>query len=215
MRRHHLGFDETSMYIPPHFRESDPETLADFIDAHSFGALTSVADGKPFASHVPFVYDPVERTLWAHLARGNPQWRHFAAAPEVLVMFLGPHGYISPTWYVTPGVPTWNYAAVHVYGTARAVDDVDATARHVEHLAARYEQGRASPWVPSYERQRLAGIVGVEIRITEVQGKFKLSQNRPAADRANVVAELAAHGNDNDTALARLVEAAAPVAPVA
>jgi len=194
------------MYIPAHFCEDDPNTLADFIDANAFGTLTSVADGKPFASHVPFLYHRAERTLSAHLARANPQWRHFAAAPEVLVMFLGPHGYISPTWYRDAGVPTWNYTAVHVYGTARVVDDVDATARHVESLAARYEQGSESPWVPRYERQRLGGIVGVEIEITEIQGKFKLSQNRSAADRASVVAHLAAHGTDNDTALARLIE---------
>jgi transcriptional regulator len=194
------------MYIPAHFREDDADTLAHFIDAHSFGTLTSVADGKPFASHVPFLYHRAERTLSAHLARANPQWRHFAAAPDALVIFLGPHGYVSPTWYAQPGVPTWNYTAVHVYGTARVVDDADVTARHVERLAARYEQGSDSPWVPRYDRQRLAGIVGIEIRITEIQGKFKLSQNRPAAERARVAAHLAAHGTDNDTALARLIE---------
>ena len=123
-------------------------------------------------------------------------------------MFQGPHGYISPTWYVEPGVPTWNYAAVHVYGRARAIDDPVLTARHVERLAERYERGSAEPWVPSYDPRRLAGIVGLEIRIGEMQGKFKLSQNRSAEDRARVAARLEASGTDNDAALARLVAAA-------
>jgi transcriptional regulator len=200
------------MYIPPHFRESNPDTLAAFLDAHAFGTLTTVADGKPFATHIPFLYERAENAWWGHVARANPQWRHFAASPDVLVMFLGPHGYVSPTWYASPGVPTWDYTAVHVYGTARAVDDPERTAKHVERLAARYERGSASPWVPSYDPRRLAGIVGVEIRIEEIQGKFKLSQNRSAEDRARVVARLAATGADNDAELARLVAAAAPAA---
>jgi transcriptional regulator len=196
------------MYIPQHFRETDPDTLAAFLDRHGFGTLTTVADGRPFATHIPFLYERAENVLWGHVARENPQWRHFAPSPDVLVMFLGPHAYISPTWYATLGVPTWNYTAVHVYGTARAVDDPALTARHVERLAARHERGSASPWVPSYDPRRLGGIVGVEIRIKEIQGKFKLSQNRPAEDRASVVARLAATGADNDAELARLVAAA-------
>ena len=196
------------MYIPQHFRENDPDKLAAFLDAHAFGTLTTVAEGKPFATHIPFIYERAENVLWGHVARANPQWQHFTDSPDVLVMFLGPHGYISPTWYATPGVPTWNYTAVHVYGAARAVDDPAQTAKHVERLAERYERGSESPWVPSYDPKRLAGIVGVEIRIKEIQGKFKLSQNRPTADRANVVARLAATGTDNDAELARLVAAA-------
>ena len=193
------------MYIPSHFRESDERVLADFIDAHAFGTLVTTDRGAPFASHLPFLNDREGRTLHAHVARGNPQWQQIAAAPDVLVMFVGPHGYVSPTWYAEPGVPTWNYTAVHVYGRARAVDDAAATGRHVEKLAARFERGSAAPWVPSYEPKRLLGIVGIEIRITEIQGKFKLSQNRSAEDRARVVARLESTGSDNDAALARLV----------
>jgi len=193
------------MYIPGHFRESDERVLAEFIDAHAFGTLVTIERGAPFASHLPFLHDRDARTLHAHVARANPQWQHLAASPDVLVMFVGPHGYVSPTWYAEPGVPTWNYTAVHVYGRARAIDDAAATGRHVERLAARFERGSAAPWVPSYDPKRLAGIVGIEIRITEIQGKFKLSQNRSAEDRARVVARLEATGTDHSAALARLV----------
>jgi transcriptional regulator len=197
------------MYIPNHFRETDQSTLAELIEANSFGTLITLADGRPFASHVPFLYERAANVLHAHVARANPQWQQLGTTREVLAIFQGPHGYISPTWYAEPGVPTWNYAAVHVYGTAVTVDEPAAVARHVEALAARFEHGSPKPWTPSYDPKRLAGIVGLEIRITEIQGKLKLSQNRSAADRAGVIAQLAASGTDNDVALARMMEAAA------
>ena len=193
------------MYIPSHFRESDERVLAEFIDAYSFGTLVTVEGALPFASHLPFLHDREGRTLHAHVARGNPQWQHIAANADVLVMFQGPHGYVSPTWYAKPGVPTWNYTAVHVYGRARVLDDAAATGRHVEKLAARFERGSAAPWVPEYDSRMLSGIVGIEIAIGEIQGKFKLSQNRSAEDRTRVVARLEASGADESTALAKLV----------
>jgi len=193
------------MYIPSHFRESDERVLAEFIDAHAFGTLVTSDRGPPFASHLPFLHDREARTLHAHVARGNPQWRHIGTNPDVLVMFQGPHGYVSPTWYAEPGVPTWNYTAVHVYGRARVLDDVAATGRHVEKLAARFERGSEAPWKPDYDPRRLQGIVGIEIAIGEIQGKFKLSQNRSAEDRARVAARLAAFGTDESAALAKLV----------
>jgi transcriptional regulator len=193
------------MYIPSHFRETDERVLAEFIDAYAFGTLVTVEGARPFASHLPFLHDREGRRLHAHVARSNPQWQHIAANADVLVMFQGPHGYVSPTWYATPGVPTWNYTAVHVYGRARALDDATATGRHVEKLAARFERGSAAPWVPEYDARMLSGIVGIEIAIGEIQGKFKLSQNRSAEDRTRVVARLEAGGTDESTALAKLV----------
>ena len=193
------------MYIPSHFRETDERVLAEFMDAYAFGTLVTVEGARPFASHLPFLHDREGRTLHAHVARGNPQWQHIAANADVLVMFQGPHGYVSPTWYAKPGVPTWNYTAVHVYGRARALDDAAATGRHVEKLAARFERGSAAPWVPEYDARMLSGIVGIEIAIAEIQGKFKLSQNRSAEDRTRVVARLEAGGTDESTALAKLV----------
>ena len=193
------------MYIPSHFRESDERVLAEFIEAYAFGTLVTVERGRPFASHLPFLHDREARTLHAHVAHGNPAWQHVADNPDVLVMFQGPHGYVSPTWYAKPGVPTWNYTAVHVYGRACVLDDAAATGRHVEKLAARFERGSAAPWAPDYDPRMLAGIVGIEIAIGEIQGKFKLSQNRSAEDRERVVVRLEARGGDESTALAKLV----------
>jgi transcriptional regulator len=195
------------MYTPKHFEVTAPDTLAAFVEAHSFGTLITAPEGRPFASHVPFLLDREHGVLHCHLARANPQWQQVTAMSEVLVIFLGPHGYVSPTWYTDPGVPTWNYTAVHVYGTARLIDDAAHTARHVEALAAKFERGSASPWVPDYDPRRLGGIVGIEIRIRSIEGKFKLSQNRSAADRAGVIAQLRASGRAHDAELARLMDA--------
>jgi transcriptional regulator len=197
------------MYIPKHFEQTDERALWDLVDEHSFGTLLTVVDGQPFASHLPFLSDRAARVLHCHVARANPQWQHLASSSRVLAIFAGPHGYISPTWYEEPGVPTWNYAVVHAHGEARIVDDIEHTRRHVEALAARFEHGRAAPWVPDYDARRLAGIVGIEVRVGKLEGKFKLSQNRSAADRANVVAQLTASGSDNDAALAHLMTGAA------
>jgi transcriptional regulator len=198
------------MYIPKHFEQSDEATLYDFIDAHSFGTLIATVAGRPFASHVPFLVDRAARRLFCHVARGNPQWQQIAASPGVLAIFAGPHGYISPTWYVDPGVPTWNYAVVHAYGNARCVDDAAHTRQHVEALAAKFERGNASPWVPDYDTRKLAGIVGIEIAVSTLEGKFKLSQNRSAADRTRVIATLAESGREADAELANLMAAAQP-----
>jgi transcriptional regulator len=198
------------MYIPKHFEQNDDTTLCDFIDAHAFGTLITTGDARPFASHVPFLLDRKARKLHCHLARPNPQWQHVAESAEVLAIFTGPHAYVSPTWYVEPGVPTWNYAVVHVYGTARCVDDAAFTRAHVETLAAKFERASAAPWVPDYDVRRLQGIVGIEIAIAGFEGKFKLSQNRSAADRSGVMARLTESGRDEDAALARLMAAAAP-----
>ncbi|HEY9181794.1 MAG TPA: FMN-binding negative transcriptional regulator [Gammaproteobacteria bacterium] len=195
------------MYTPKHFEVTSPETLAAFVDAHAFGTLITAPEGRPFASHVPFLLDSEHAVLHCHLARANPQWQQLAAAPEVLVIFLGPHGYVSPTWYTDPGVPTWNYTAVHVCGAARVVDDPKHTARHVEALAEKFERGSASPWVPDYDPRRLGGIVGIEVRVRSIEGKFKLSQNRSAADRHGVIAKLRASGRERDAELAGLMDA--------
>lgn len=198
------------MYIPKHFEHDDERTLWDFIDTHSFGALLTVVDGRPFVSHLPFLATRDARLLHCHVARANPQWQQLVGSAQVLAIFSGPHGYVSPTWYVDPGVPTWNYAVVHAHGAARVIDDLEHSRRHVEALAAKFERSRAAPWVPNYDPRRLAGIVGIEIRVDTLEGKFKLSQNRSAADRAGVVTQLTASGHDNDLELATLMTAMAP-----
>ena|SRR5688572_4073363 len=199
------------MYTPKHFEQEDPGALWDFIDEHAFGTLLTVADGRPTLSHLPFLPDRDAGVLHCHVARANPQWRELARSSQALAIFMGPHGYVSPSWYADRGgVPTWNYAVVHVHGEAAAVDDADRTREHVEALAAKYERGRAAPWVPEYDVRRVAGIVGIEIRVARLEGKFKLSQNRSAADHARVVAELSRSDRAEDAALARLMMAVEP-----
>ena len=198
------------MYTPKHFEQSDQRTLWDFIDAHAFGTLLTLVDGRPTVSHLPFLPDREAQVLHCHVARANPHWREIARSPDALAIFAGPHGYVSPTWYAERGgVPTWNYTVVHAHGLAQAVDDAERTRKHVEALAAKYERGRAAPWVPDYDTRRLTGIVGIDLHVSRLEGKFKLSQNRSDVDRARVVAELAASGRDEDAALARLMTAAA------
>ena len=196
------------MYIPKHFEETDERALWRFIDEHSFGTLLTIADGRPFASHVPFLVDRDAKRLHCHVARANPQWEQLASSSAVLVIFAGPHGYISPTWYAERGgVPTWNYAVVHAAGEAHSVDDAEHKRRHVEALAAKFERGLREPWVPEFDVRRLAGIVGIEVRVGKLEGKLKLSQNRSAADRAAVVAQLEATGRAEDAVLARAMAA--------
>jgi transcriptional regulator len=197
------------MYIPKHFEQTDERTLWELVDEHAFGTLLSVVAGEPFASHVPFLADRAAGVLHCHVARANPHWQHLASSPHVLAIFAGPHGYVSPTWYSElGGVPTWNYAVVHAHGTAAIIDEQEHKRRHVEALAAKFERRRAAPWVPSYDTRRLAGVVGIEIKVGRLEGKFKLSQHRPAAESARVIAQLAASGRDDDAALARLMRAA-------
>jgi transcriptional regulator len=194
------------MYLPNHFSDDDPQRLADFIDDNSFGALLTVDEGRPFASHIPFIYDRDPGILLGHVARANPQWRHFANGSGVMVIFQGPHAYISPSWYLTPGVPTWNYAVAHVYGSAQAVHEPEKIAHIIERLTEIHERTHDSPWRPTYDPRMLGAIVGIEIRVREIQGKFKLSQNRSAADEAAVISRLESSGNENSAAVARLMK---------
>lgn len=194
------------MYVPAHFSEDDAEKLARLIEENSFGMLVTVAEGRPFASHIPFLYESDKKVLRGHVARANPQWRHFSVNTEVMVVFQGPHGYISPSWYRAPGVPTWNYAVAHVYGRARALEEADAIKPIVEALTQKNESHNARPWVPTYDVRMLSAIVGVEVTVSEVQGKFKISQNRSAADRTAVIEQLEASGSEADLALAALMK---------
>jgi len=142
--------------------------------------------------------------LRGHVARANGQWRHFEPGGPALAIFTGPHGYISPRWY-QPGasVPTWNYEAVHIYGTARALDGAAALRPILERLAAQYDPGWSMAALPAdYVAKMTRAIVGIEIAISRIEAKRKLSQNRPAADIAGVIAALEASGSDSDRALA-------------
>jgi transcriptional regulator len=182
------------MYIPTANRVEDPVRIAEVISENSFATLITVHDGTPFATHLPLLFHPDQGeagTLVGHVARANPQWQHFDGTREVLVIFQGPHAYISPTWYQTqPTVPTWNYVAVHVYGVPRVIDEDAAVAALLQKLVAHYEAGLPEPWsgdLPAeYAEKMRRGVVAFEIAITRVEGKFKLGQNKPAADMFGV-----------------------------
>jgi transcriptional regulator len=200
------------MYIPTAFRAADRAALYDLIERHGFGTLVTVRDGAPFATHLPFLLDRGRGVLLGHVARANPHAAALAGA-EALVIFRGPHAYVSPSWYATaPAVPTWNYAAVHVYGTASLLDEPRLTDL-LERLVRQYESGRPRPWAmdlpADYRQKMLRGIVGFEVPLSRVEGKFKLNQNRPAEDRAGVIEALAA-GSAEERALAEFMTRFAP-----
>ena len=133
------------MYLPPYFAEDDQEILYSVIRENNFGLLVTTTDGAPLASHLPFLLEG--DTLVAHMARANPQWEAFESGAEVLCVFHGPHGYVSPNWYANKkSVPTWNYVAVHVYGAPRIVDDPAVALAMQERLVAAHEAGSPTPW---------------------------------------------------------------------
>ncbi len=176
---------------------TDEATLHDFIAAHGFATLISNGDGDLFATHLPLIMSHVNSRsiLQGHIARANPHWRYLADNTRVLAIFTGPHSYISPTWYATaPAVPTWNYAAVHVYGTARVIDDCESLARLLDQLIATYETPLPNPWsgeLPAEFKSRLMkAIIGIEIEVERLEGKFKFGQNRSLEDQRSMLANL-------------------------
>ena len=203
------------MYIPNSFREDDPALLHDLMRRYNFAALVMQHAGAPFATHLPFIVDSTRGphgTLLAHMARANPQWRDFADGREALVIFQGAHAYISPAWYETmPSVPTWNYAVVHAYGVPRVIEDRDQLYTLLESLVDTHEAARTPPWrmelSGDYLDRMMRAIVGFEIEITRLEGKLKLSQNRPEADRRRVVAELVASGDPLSVDVAEMMDA--------
>ena len=186
------------MYIPEAFREDDLNTLHNLMREYSFATLITQHEGTPFASHLPFILDAQRGsngTLLAHMARANPQWHDFDSEQEVLVIFQGPHAYISPSWYeVQLSVPTWNYAVVHAYGMPRLIEDGPELYQLLKILIKTHEAQFETPWsfqLPDdYLQKMMRGIVGFEIEITRLEGKFKLSQNRTESERENVIAAL-------------------------
>jgi transcriptional regulator len=196
------------MYLPKHFEESRPEALHELIRAHPLGMLVTLNDAGLQANSVPFILDADPAggpgILRAHVARANPLWRETRSDVEALVVFQGPQAYISPGWYPSKAehgkvVPTWNYVTVQARGTLRAIEDADWLRAFVTRLTTRHEAVQARPWAVTdapadYIDTMLRAIVGIEIPLTALTGKWKVSQNRPAADRAGVVAGLNAMG---------------------
>ena len=206
------------MYLPKHFEETRIEVLHGLVHAHPLGALVTLTSGGLDANHIPFEIDPEPApfgTLRGHVARANPLWRDFSRDVEALVIFQGPDTYVSPAWYPTKAetgkvVPTWNYAVVHAHGTLRAIDDRAWLRDFVTMLTNRHESGRRDPWKVTdapddYIDKQVGAIIGLELSITRLVGKWKMSQNRPAADRQGVVDGLRREGGDSGAAIADLV----------
>jgi transcriptional regulator len=201
------------MYIPSAFRIEDAAKLAAFIRRHSFATLITHDGTAPFASHLPMLFHPetgARGTLVSHMARANPQWRHFAAGGEALAIFHGPHSYISPSWYQTaPAVPTWNYAAVHACGVPAVISEPERVVSLLQETVSAYEAAFERPWpgdLPADYRDRLMqAIVAFEMPVTRIEGKFKLGQNRSAADTEGVFDALSRSGDAGSLALAQLM----------
>ncbi|HJW07097.1 MAG TPA: FMN-binding negative transcriptional regulator [Rhodanobacter sp.] len=199
------------MYMPKHFAETRAEVLHGLIRDHPFATVVANAAGGLVANHLPF--ELVGGVLHGHVARGNELARLDGA--EVLLVFQGPDGYISPNWYPTKQethreVPTWNYAVVHVHGRLRVIDDAAWLRRLLETLTDRHEAGQPQPWKVSdapddHIEKSLRAIVGLEVAIERIEGKFKLNQNHPARNRLGVIAGLCERDGDGDAELAALM----------
>jgi len=209
------------MYVPAHFEETRLGVLLQLIREHALAALVTLGPAGLNANHLPLEFDPEPSplgTLRGHVARGNPVWRDFSRDVEALAIFQGPQAYISPAWYQTKRetgkvVPTYNYIVVHASGPMRIIEDRAWLRGLVERLTDRYEAERPQPWKVSdapadFVEQMLGAIVGIEIPLTRLVGKWKVSQNRPAVDRAGVVTALRKVDDAAARAMADLVEEA-------
>lgn len=196
------------MYVPSHFAENDPEVLHSFIEKNGFALLISPREGEPFATHLPILLHRKEKVLIGHMARANPHWQG-AEGQTVLVVFSGPHAYISPSWYEAENVvPTWNYVAVHVYGTFHAIHDPTELTEILRETVATFEESD-SDWKfepeSNFTQKLVQQIVGFRINIARIEGKWKLNQNHPLERRQKVVYALHRKGDDDSREIAEMM----------
>jgi transcriptional regulator len=199
------------MYIPSSFKVADVGELHEYMRRYSFATLVTRGSGGMAATHLPILLDAEAGTrgrLLGHMARANPQWKDVEG--EALVIFPGPHAYVSASWYETPGtVPTWNYVAVHAYGVFKLVEDREAVHDILGRTVSVYESGKPRPWTydasdPTFDRM-LKEIVGFEIGITRLEGKRKLNQNYPADRRRRVIEALQEKSDEDSQEIARMM----------
>ncbi len=207
------------MYTPKHFDESDTETLHALMRAQPLATLITLTSTGLDANHLPLHLSSEPQslgTLRGHVARANPLWKDFAAGVEVLAVFHGVQAYISPNWYPTKAehgkaVPTWNYAVVHAHGTLKVIEHATWLRAHLDVLTAQQEASQTQPWQPSdapadYLQKMMTAIVGIEIQISRLVGKFKMSQNQPAPNQVGVIEGLRAAAGAANTDMAAQVE---------
>ena len=206
------------MYLPPAFRIDDVALMHEAMRRHPLATLITRSGAGLVADHIPIMIDAKrgdKGVLRAHVARANPLWRRHPDGAEALAIFAGPDHYITPSWYVTKRetgkvVPTWNYVAIHAWGPLKIFDDPVWLREQVGALTALHESGRDDPWAVTdapadFVAAQLKGIVGIEIPIARIEGKFKVSQNRPKSDREGVIDGLASNNDDQSRAMAELV----------
>jgi len=215
------------MYTPPAYAEHDSAALHAFMRAHSFATLVTVGEGGANATHLPFLLrewgavgrpgaDQRGPVLITHLARANPQWRDLQAGAPALVLFQGPHAFISPSWYENQQTfPTWNYTAVHVRGQPRLIEAPEDIRAVLQNTVATYDTPLGGTWrfdaMPdTLTLPRLKAIAALEIPLTSVEGKMKLNQDKSVVDRLGVIAALERQGDADSVAVARLIRGFTP-----
>jgi transcriptional regulator len=208
------------MYVPVHFKEDRIPVLHEAIRKYGFGTLVTSSEQELEASHLPLLLDSEPAplgTVLGHLARANPQWRQIKSGFQALAIFLGPNTYITPSWYPTKQqdgkvVPTWNYLAIHAYGTISFFDDPAELRAHVSKMTETHEAPRSAPWAvsdapASYVDQMLRAIIGFKLVITKLEGKWKMSQNRPGQDVEGVLKGLEREDGEGHWPVAEIVAA--------
>lgn len=200
------------MYIPEHFTQKDEKIISEHIDRYNFGILVSKGKNELKATHLPFI---LERTtegqliLASHMAKANPQWKDFSENEELLIIFQGPHAYISPTFYTSSlNVPTWNYVAVHAYGTGKLLGESEIFPL-MEKMIKRHEPGYLAQWheLPQEYKNNLSkGVVAFEVHISRLYGKEKLSQNKTEKERINIIEALSCSSDPISASLAHFMK---------
>jgi transcriptional regulator len=191
------------MFIPPLFQNTNPDEIKNFIQHNGFAILISQSNGKLWGSHIPLLLSEDGSKLYGHVSRANPQWKDLESG-EVLAIFNGPHTYISSSWYDHENVPTWNYIAIHVYGTVKLIDG-DLRWNSLKQLVDQYEKDSAEPvslegMRPEYVTQSLRGLVAFEVTINKIEAAYKLSQNRDEKNHQAIIDQLH-NRNDHESDL--------------
>lgn len=198
------------MYIPKHFKINDVEQIYEFIEKYSFATLYSTHKGEPYATHLPLILKKDENALYGHFARANGQWKDIGNQ-LALVIFQGPHCYISPSWYeTTNAVPTWNYVSVHVYGKVDVIEDENVIFNSLDEMVTKYEKADSPYNLKNVDTKYIEGmskgIVAFKITITKMEAKTKLSQNHPAERQELIIQNLERSENPDDREVASLMK---------
>ncbi|MEX0315918.1 MAG: FMN-binding negative transcriptional regulator [Allomuricauda sp.] len=198
------------MYIPHYYKNENVDEVKTFLKENSFGILVNQVDDKPWATHIPLELDKDDQgndVLEGHISKANPQWKTFEASNEVLCIFNGPHAYISSSWYKEEEVPTWDYIAVHVYGKLKVLNE-EETMESLHKLVNKYEKDSKKPIslsnMSSKTLKQVKGVIGFQIRITDIQAAYKLSQTRPQ-DHPKIVSELSEREDSGSKAIAQKI----------